>query len=256
MCAFIAIGVCPSCVIPQSEHIVRVGLLHVCTAKLLLQSDSPTFPSFPSSAASSLNFSSASLSPGRLFSVPPLAAPPPRLYDPLGSPVFPLSLNLFLVLSRPLAVVSFASSLCRPPPSFLIRAICWRERTTRGREREFRGWTGLCCMFLSAVQRWSQACVEMWRARLCLFAVTCRSDGTYGPDSERPLSALAVCSSAPPRRRAFYNPSITPVFLSPSSLHPLNTSLFITSLLPPGGCDYLHILIFVAPSQSSALKCS
>lgn len=59
---------------------------------------------------------------------------PPCLYDPIGSPVFPQSPNLFLVLSRALAGVSFASSLCRPPPSFLIRAICWRERT-RGRKR-------------------------------------------------------------------------------------------------------------------------
>lgn len=52
------------------------------------------------------------------------------------------------------------------------------------------------------------------------------------------------------------NPSITPVFLSPPSLHLLNTSPFVTSLPPPGGCDHLHFPVFVAPSQSSALKCS
>lgn len=103
--------------------------------------------------------------------------------------------------------------------------------------------------------------IHAWKcgthACICLtvrmHAVTCESDSTYGPDFKRLLSVLTVCTSISPQLWVFYNPSIIPVFLSPSSLHPLNTSLFITSLLPPGGCDYLHILILVAPSKSSAL---
>lgn len=69
--------------------------------------------------------------------------------------------------------------------------------------------------------------------------------------AEHVCSRFLLTSSA----QCFSNPSIAPVFLSPSFLHPLNTSLFITSLLPPGGCDYSHILIHLAPSSSNALLC-
>ncbi|MEQ2235874.1 hypothetical protein ILYODFUR_006673 [Ilyodon furcidens] len=50
----------------------------------------------------------------------------------------------------------------------------------------------------------------------------------------------------------FCYPSIIPVFVSPSSLHPLNTSTFTTSLLPPGGDSGLHMFVIVASQQESA----
>ncbi|MEQ2296243.1 hypothetical protein AMECASPLE_022930 [Ameca splendens] len=50
----------------------------------------------------------------------------------------------------------------------------------------------------------------------------------------------------------FCYPSIIPVFVSPSSLHPLNTSTFTTSLLPPGGDSGLHMFVLVASQQESA----
>lgn len=75
-----------------------------------------------------------------------LSVPPPAtfslfklLFTPCISSVSHL-LSYFLTLYT-LILVSFTNSLHCPPPSLLIRAICWR-----GRQRELQGWTRLCCM--------------------------------------------------------------------------------------------------------------
>lgn len=190
------------------------------------------------------------------LSIPPLAIRSLFLnYFQLAAFLLSLTLSHTFSPFHTLILVSFASFLRCPSPSLLIRAICWR-----GRQRDLR-MDRIVLYVESVVQFWSQSCAYMRGnvahacvcLTVCMHAVTCESDSTYGPDFKRLLSVLTVCTSISPQLWVFYNPSIIPVFLSPSSLHPLNTSLFITSLLPPGGCDYSHILILVAPSMSSAL---
>lgn len=121
--------------------------------------------SFPSPAASSLNFSSPSLSPGRLFSVPPLAAHPPVYVTPrlprIPSVSQPLSRTFSCSRCSVFRLLPLPSSSLLPNQSHML------ERKDEREKESSRGWTGLCCMFLSAVQCWSQACVEMWRC-VCL----------------------------------------------------------------------------------------
>lgn len=94
---------------------------------------------------------------------------------------------------------------------------------------------------------WSQQCAYLLAnvASMRVFVFDEHgSDSTCGPDFITLLSFLTLsCFSS----QSFYNHFIIAVFVSPSSVHPLHTTVIITSLLPPGGRVYSHITVLVAP---------
>lgn len=165
------------------------------------------------------------------LSIPPLATLSlfKLLCTPCISSVSHL-LSYFLTLYT-LILVSFTSSLRCPPPSLLIRAICWR-----GRQRELR--MDKIVLYVECGKVLEPAvCTHAWKygmyacicLTVCMHAVTCESDSICSPDFIRLLSVLTVCTSIFSQWWGFYNP---PSFLA---------------------CCHLHLSILLTPLYSSLL---
>lgn len=141
----------------SEQHIAGVGLLHVCSVKLLLQQNSHTPPpSLPLLLPpfASFNFFLSLLN--LYASIPPLAIRSLFLnYFQLAAFLLSLTLSHTFSPFHTLILVSFASSLRCPSPSLLIRAICWR-----GRQSDLR-MDRIVLYVESVVQCWSQSCAYM-----------------------------------------------------------------------------------------------